>query len=231
MRVRTREGKLPGKARYSRSAACAVIDACPPVSTAKVLSSRSPPAIPPEVFSVTTSIQPGTSARGNRALRHPAWRSPSSTVALSRRRTVTASSPTARCNVWGSGRQAASYIGCVELLLPPGQRDVATVHHRESSAPVPGEVAILFDEQDGHVGARPQQCDRLRVTRCADRNPGQSGGAIGVAGLLCHGRRAAIPREERTRMRIAAPAPPEPATGLVPVGRLTRGSLRCSQWQ
>src|SRR5689334_5794109 len=98
-----------------------------PAPTVNRLSSSSPPAMPPDVFSVTTFIQ--SLERGNRAFRQPAWRRPSSPVRPSRTRTPTRSSPLARCSTGASDREAASYILLVQFLPTPGQHDVATVHH------------------------------------------------------------------------------------------------------
>ena len=102
------------------------------------LSSRSPPAIPPEVFSVTTFDQSACSGRGNRAFRQPAWRSPSSTVRPSRARRSHAQLSHRALQ----GRAVRQRGGVVH---PPRQAPPAAPTARcrrdpspRSSAPVPG---------------------------------------------------------------------------------------------
>src|ERR1700749_4576076 len=108
-------------------------------------SRRAPPAIPP-----------GTTGRGKRAFRHPAWRKSSSTDAAPNRFTPTRRSPTARCSRPGSDREAPSYIRFVEVLSPPRQNNIATVHHNHGLRQFLSEIEILFDQQDGHVAPRAQ---------------------------------------------------------------------------
>ena len=90
-----------------------------PAPTANSVASRSPPATPPEVLSITTSVQP--TGRGNRAFRQPCWRRSDSTVAAPRRTIATRSIPCAR---WCSDRKAAADILFVELLSPAVEHDV-----------------------------------------------------------------------------------------------------------